>query len=412
MARRQEEDSLRNQVDQQVSFALNDTAGAVRYILDGANEHPNRIDASLGRANANPNAASQPNQNAFSTAQKTTSAFGQPSALGTNAVQPSFGAPSFGHTSASSQRPNPFSQPSRPTSFSQPRPAFGQQPALGQNSSFGQPSALGQNSAFGRPSQLGGQASAFGQPSASGQQTSFGRPVFGQSSFGQPSGLQQTSAFGRPPTSQSTVSPFAKAGQSSQQQSPFAQAGSGFGRGSGQPSSFTARNPFQPNVQVSEQTVPAPETTMDDDQMQDETSAQPPVNGPFGQPGFPSQLTNGLKSGQTSGTSTAAQSKFQDPQNYSTRDGTGRLRTWKGRPVEYVGPEPFYRRADDRSLERIWFPNGPSQDTKQTEAPGEAYDPKLDDLVEEYDYLGQYDAFKDDVMPLEPPLLEWRRYDL
>ena len=428
----QEENDLKSRVDQQIAFALNDIDGAIRYILEGENEHPNRIDICKGRATESNVATSQQNQSTFGTGQQTRSTFGQPSAFGTNMSRSGSGVPNFSLTSAPGQQPNSVSQPSslgQPASgFGQPSmlgqgSSFGQPSTLGQGSSFGQPSTLGQNSSFGRPSQIGNQTSAFGKPSSLGQQPAFGRPAFGQPafaqpafgrpafgqpSFGQPSAPQQSSAFSRPTQSQSTVSPFAQNGLSGQRESPFAQVQ---GNGRGQMPTAT-RNPFQPNAQNSAQGTAAPEMSMEDDQMQDGAVNQPSHNKGFGQVNSSQPLVNGFSSTHTNGTYNDAKPNYQDPSNYSTKDGSGRLRAWKGQPVVYDGAGVFYRRADNRSLERIWFPDGPPQGRNQTEAPPEAYAEKQEELEEQYQYLRDNDAFKGGIMPEEAPLLVWRRYDL
>ncbi|KAL9079528.1 MAG: hypothetical protein Q9157_001586 [Trypethelium eluteriae] len=435
--------NLKFEIDQQIDRIVTDTRGAVRYVLGGEKEHPNRID--ICDENSAPSQRKEPqtSQNPFLRGPQTSSTFGQPSASGTSAPKTGFGAPSFGQPSTSAQAPNPFS---RPSPFA-PSAPFGQPSNSGQGSSFGQPSALGQDSTFGKPSQFG-KPSAFGQPSALGQDStfgkpsfgqpssssqssalgqpssfgkpSFGQPSFGQPSFGQPSALQQASAFGKPSAFKSTASPFAEANQSAQKPSPFARAGTGTslvggsGGGSGQPSS-TSINPFQSNAQLSAQSTSAPETSMTDGQMQSSTSKPSYPFNSFSAANFTLPMTYGGVVTHTVGTGDEARAGSQDPTKYSTRDTTGRLLTWKGKPVVYQGSDVFYKRPDDGTLERIWFPDGPPrlpQDRNQTEGPPEDYAANKQELEKAYQYVREHDRFEDSVMPEEPPLTEWRRYDL
>jgi len=208
---------------QQIQTVLNDVDGAIKYIVDGENEHPNRVD--MVKQNSQPNSSSGTTNG---------SAFGQPSA----ATGGAFGKPSA------------FGQPSQPGAtgaFGHPSQmgggAFGRPSQLGAGSAFGQPSQPGSTSAFGRPSQPG-TGSAFGQPSQSGATSAFGQPsqpgatsAFGQPSqpgttgaFGQPSQPGTTSAFGQP-SQPGTTSAF---GQPSQPG-----AGSAFGQPS-QPGATSA----------------------------------------------------------------------------------------------------------------------------------------------------------------------------
>lgn len=132
----------------------------------------------------------------------------------------------------------------------------------------------------------------------------------------------------------------------------------------------------------------------------------------------PAAVANGTASAISSSPSTSA-----DPSTYSTRDPqSGRLRTWKNRPVEYVPKNPAepnefnacYRRADDNQLERIWFPDGPPGQQKDAVAPEEWYadEEKVGKLKEEFDYVRNNGAFKDGVMPDIPPKADWVAWDI
>lgn len=184
----------------QMETALNDLNGAVKYILDGENEHPNRNDIVQGK-----------------TGLQQAAAFGRPSApYGTN----------------------PFGQP---PALGATQSVFGQPSTLGQPSGLNQPVLPTQGSAFGQPSSLGGTMQPFGQPSSATGPFSAPSTVspfsqikpspFGQTpapstgGFGQPT--QPSGAFQAPPSSYpfgqpATASPFgAKTATQQQFSQPF-----------------------------------------------------------------------------------------------------------------------------------------------------------------------------------------------
>lgn len=201
----------------QIQTTLGNIQGAIQYIVEAGNKHPNRHD--ICKQNTLPGGTTgefgrdRPQSNPFGSS---TSTFGTPAA--TNNV---FGAPSqpagaFGQPAALGAKPNPFGTP-----------AFGQPAQPAAASPFGQPSALGAStSAFGAPSALGAKPNPFGTPATGG---AFGQPAAAPA-FGQPT--QPTSAFGQPAQLGATPSPFG---------APAAQATSAFG----QPAQLGAKpNPF------------------------------------------------------------------------------------------------------------------------------------------------------------------------
>ena len=101
--------------------------------------------------------------------------------------------------------------------------------------------------------------------------------------------------------------------------------------------------------------------------------------------------------------------KHPDVQTYSTRDASNRLLSWKSRPVEYIDDEPYYRRADNGNLEKIWFPNGPPPYDPDTERLEDEYD---EETKEAYRYTAEHHAFRDGAIPLNPPRREWCSYDM
>ena len=402
----QEAQNWFNNAEQQIQTALNDVEGAIQYMINGENEHPNRIDickrkgaiASLDRSQgvlprASP-AFGQPTP---------TSAFGQPSSLG----QPSS---TFGQQQSTFGQPSAFGQPAqfgRPsTSFGQPTSTFGQPaalaptfgqsstpgsafsqptssaPAFGQSSStpaFGQASNLGHRPAltpaFGAPSSLGSNqppasgfastSNTFGQPSAPAPTSAFGQtPTGPANAFGQQSTPSTTSVFGQP--SPAAVNPFSK------------------------PAANPTRNVFAQSDPSSSSLGPS--------------STQIP--NAFGQvsntsEGGPSEVPN-----TPFGTLAASQPKGQPQQVHATYAGD-RLKTWKGKPVTYDDSIPYVK-AQDGQLEKIHFPNGPPSLSKSPELPDELYD---EGTKENYRFMMGHSDFKDGVMPNLPPKREWCKWD-
>ncbi|CBX98083.1 predicted protein [Plenodomus lingam JN3] len=236
---KQEEAALGIKMEQQLKAISDDIPGAIKYIEDGVNVHPNRIDLANGTASSNGPASlfggtSAATANPFGKPAAPTNPFStapvsQPSAFG-QASKPGFGHPGFGQPSNPAQSTSAFGQPSNP----------------GQNASpFGQPSNSGQNaSPFGASSGLSLKPSPFGQPSTLGSAGQFGKPAFGSSGFGQPSmpgtgsafgqtsSVGQASAFGQP-SAPGAASGFSQINALGQKPSPFSNPGfgqSGFGQ--------------------------------------------------------------------------------------------------------------------------------------------------------------------------------------
>ncbi|KAH1730909.1 hypothetical protein KXX25_006780 [Aspergillus fumigatus] len=409
----QEAQALYAESIKQMEAALNDVNGAVKFILDGINEHPNRIDITEGKAG--PASGQGPSPFGQPAAVAQTSAFGQPSALG------GAGAPAFG-------KPAGFGQPS----------AFGQPSTLGQTPGFGQPSALGQSTPFGKPSALG--QPAFGKPA-------FGQPSFGQPAFGQPSAPGTgTGPFGQP----STTSPFGQISSQNQGQ------GGGFAQAAG----ATTTSPF---AQAAGGQQPAAPAGFGQTSTTTQTSATPfgrPVQAPspFGQPQAPTapfgqpaaapspfgaaaqQATPSPFNQPTGGFGQAAQAapttsaskpitdngppptiKIDDPNELNpipplsgqtVKDPmTQRLSMWKGQPVKYIDNVPCYLHPQDRqTYVRIFFPDGPPDQASLRDAHGkpEEYTPEV---TEQYEFFLKNGYFKDGVIPSVPPKSEWVSFD-
>ncbi|OAL54946.1 hypothetical protein IQ07DRAFT_584085 [Pyrenochaeta sp. DS3sAY3a] len=249
----QEETALNEKMQQQVKAIVDDIDGAIRYIEEGANVHPNRID--IAKGNVAPGASGGSAAASSASSSNPFLKVPQSSALG-QASSPGFGRPAFGQPSNPAQTTSAFGQPSNPgqttSAFGQPSnpgqttSAFGQPSNPGQTTSaFGQTSNPGQTaSPFGTASSLGPKPSPFGQPSALAGAGGFGKPAFGASGFGQPSlpgsgsafgqtsSMGQGSAFGQP-SAPGTTSGFGQASALGQKPNAFSNPGfgqSGFGK--------------------------------------------------------------------------------------------------------------------------------------------------------------------------------------
>ncbi|KAJ5613951.1 hypothetical protein N7528_007605 [Penicillium herquei] len=412
----QEAQALYEESVNQMNNALNDINGAIKYITEGANEHPNRIDITEGNTAPAQNQAPAAGQSAFGQP-----AFGQPTA-------PNQASNQFGGSSSGWGQPSQPVQPAQPAqpAFGAPS-AFGQPATLGQGSAFGQPSTLGQGSAFGQPSSLG-QGSAFGQPSNVGGQGAFGKPAFGQSAFAQAANNQPgfgQPAFGQPSApaapaapfgAAATASPFGAAANQQTNASPFGQvaaqqpAASGFGQPSGpgpfgqpstnpspfgqpqqaqptpfgQPSAPAANNAFgQPSAPAASNPFGAP--------------SKPAA--PFGQPaaaqGVPVTFTDVGPPAYLKSDIPGELTPVPRLQGETRRDPTtNRLTMWKGQRVEYVNDHPCYIHPEDNKT--------PSQGEP------EDYTPEIEEM---YKYFLANGCFKDGVIPKVPPKREWISFD-
>ncbi|KAF9891741.1 hypothetical protein FE257_003222 [Aspergillus nanangensis] len=416
----QEAQVLFTESTQQMDVILRDIDGAVKYLVNGIHEHPNRIDITEGRTGPGASQGQGP------------SPFGQPSTFG----QPAASAPGFGQPSGSGfGQPSTFGQPSAgPASgFGQPS-TFGNPSTAGPTSGFGQPSVPGSNLAFGKPSAPSAGAPAFGQ-------SSFGQPAFGQgagtSAFGKASaanspfaqisgqgqGIGGTTGFAQ---ASSTVSPFAQTVQQQPQQQPaslgFHQPSAPQSSAFGQPSQAAA--PFgqpqqqQPSGFGQPSTAASPFAAV----------AQPPTPSPFGQPsgGFAQQQQQQQQQQPSAPAPTASSGppaiiKVEGPNELNPippltgetmrHPTTKRLITWKGQPVKYLNDLPCYLHPQDRqTYVRIFFPDGPPDEAslRDAQAKPETYTPEV---TEQYKFFVQNGYFKDGVIPSVPPKTEWASFD-
>ncbi|KAL8693975.1 MAG: hypothetical protein Q9218_001273 [Villophora microphyllina] len=408
----QEAQVLYSNAEKQIQAALSDLDGAIKYLNDAANKHPNRVDM----CNAAGGVPAQPQQP--SNGSRTRSgAFGSD----TNLAKPAFGqasapASAFGQSTLGQTAAPAFGQPSTPA------PSFGQ-PAFGQRSA--------PTSAFGQP--------AFGQTAAPapafGQTTSLSQPP---SLFGQPSIPNAAPAFGQNPTpspfgqAQQTINPsLQQPSQQAAQQPALGQQSNGFGQGSstghqaarpfGQQQTPVASNPFTvtakpplafgqssttPNNQAAQPTAPQPSSIFGQN-----SKPQPPPS--FGQASdlqpagdvFGSkdpardisikqsavlafgQPTAQLTAGEPGLLATTVVPAAQPSATYEIRastikktfapgnPGTRKLLSWDGQKVTYIDDEPCIKNARDGGWQRIWFPEGPPTFTEKTQEYPEGYAP-------------------------------------
>ena len=427
-----EAQSLVSNAEQQIQTAVSDIEGAIRYLIEGEKQHPNRFDVckvrGMGTAGGiRSQGASQP-PSAFQSA----TAFGKPSVpTGPSAGSSSFGKPAFGQSAAPGTgfgKPA-FGQPAN-TSSAFRQPAFGQTASTG--SAFGNPSSIGQNapvfgkaasglaqqgSGFGQASALGGQGNPFGQASGASRSstfgrpsTSFGQPASGTSDFGQLSSTSEqpqnafdgqtaaTSAFGKPAFGNTTVSNTQSNAFNSNNN--ITQANM-FGQ---------SQPPSAPNAFTSSAQTATASTTV----------AQPSSNNnPFG---MKTQQVNQQGFGQPSAQSSTSGQGMQTvkgdagkPLNGVVRSATippsmdsqGRLVTWNGKKVTYIDNEPCFR-GKSGSWEKVWFPGGAPTYSKTPDVAQDDYD---EETKENYRYMMGHGEFKDGIMPLLPPRREWSNWD-
>ncbi|CAO2656134.1 Nn.00g049370.m01.CDS01 [Neocucurbitaria sp. VM-36] len=460
----QEESALNEKMQQQVKAILDDIDGAIRYVEEGANTHPNRIDIAKGIASTSSpaNSLTAPSSsgsssnpflkapsNAFTAGSSAqTSAFGQTST-------PGFGRPAFGQTSNPAQTTSAFGQPSNPGQNASPfgststlgqKPSpFGQPPALGGASGFakptfgasgfGQTSTPGSGSAFGQTNSLG-QGPAFGQPSAPGTTSAFGQanslgqkpspfsnPGFGQSAFGQASQPgANASPFGQ--QAQSNASPFGQQAQSST--SPFGQQAQSTTSPFGQQAQSTS-SPFGQQPQQGTQAPAFGQQTQPNQQANPflQAQSQKPANeavpfggtassqtSAFGQPSLPVSSVSAFGT-QPQNTSTPPSNPFQQKSQVSDPSTTAAPSqpAFQGQTAS-----PFSTQAPQSvpasTLKAQPAPAGDVKiDAKDRfkEGKPEEYEGEQGRILEEiYRRVNQLGRFNDnEEIPLVPPKCEW-----
>ncbi|KAI9768780.1 MAG: hypothetical protein M1835_006811 [Candelina submexicana] len=422
----QEAQGLVNNAQQQNQAALNDLDGAIKFIVDGVNNHPNRLD--ICAASKSPNASNTQPQTSYP----------QPNLPSirptiTNGTAPMFGQPqgSFGQPSTPALPPT-FSQPIQinsqlPNEASGPS-SFGRPSQLGANPGFGQPSQLG--GGFGQPTQLGSKPNPFGPPSQLGGNTAFGQPS-------QPNPISQANPFTQHATAANGFSTQGRtttnggfgqpsqptdSGETGQAMQPVTNGGFG------QPTQPAAVNPFSrsneapylaavANPQSAKPTQPNPVFSPPPlSARPTPTSGNSCVSTTYGTAGvnlgnwpkdstnnpvpFPIQVSDPYE--------TSSSLPHPDIRSYSVRDPKNTLLVWKGQAVYYIDKVPCFKRIDDGTLERIWFPDGPPGYNKETELTMEEYDEATKDA---YLFMRDNASFEDGLMPMQPPRREWSTWD-
>lgn len=384
----QEAHALLNEAELQNATALKDVDGAIKYVLDGENRHPNRHDVCKARG-ADP----------------------------TKLQGLSGPTTSFSQTS-------PFvSQPQALSAFGRaPTSAFSQPPPLGQpNPSFGQPTSLTQLSAFSRPTSQPN--ATFGQPSNPG--SAFGRSQFSpapstavtnqptnsfQSAkpqpFGQPPPSAPRNPFGQPAT-QAVPNPFGQ---------PVPQAQNAFSRDSApqfppQPTNSFGPHPNPSPYTFAQQTPPQPTSVFGNPSAPPSAFSQQSNSAPAASSSRPSNPAPPNVFAQPNASTVPMATPFnapsQTPSN-ARRDTNGKLLSWKGQPVSYMGELPCYKNPKG-SWERIWFPDGPPDFLKAESLPDVQYD---EGTIQNYLQLRQTGRFKENIIPALPPKREWLSWDL
>jgi nucleoporin NUP42 len=385
----------------------------VQYVYNAENEHPNRIDIcnsnslpALGGTSPfnQPSTNSLPTANAFSSAtsgiQPTSTAnpFG---ASSTQAVQPAIGT-GFGQPSSLGQRVNPFGASN----------VGGQTGASGSNAFLAPGPSSSAGNPFGAPSQAPRSAVPASNPFGAPSQPAASNP------FGGAAPAPAPNPFGSQPTPAAAPNPFGAIVQPANS-NPFSAAPSSVSLSpigaptppvisipQGAPSAPVAMNPFGAPS-------PASANPFGASSQPPATSAsrfgQPPVpyqQNPFGAP--KPQTSNGFTQGASAAPATTgaqvpspyaptAESQHPSIDNYSSRDGNGRLTMFKGKAVVY-----------NNGVEKIWFPNGAPPYYKATEADDELYD---EATKASYFHMRETGTFPNGEIPLVPPKREFCLWD-
>ncbi|KAI1905983.1 hypothetical protein LOZ61_006864 [Ophidiomyces ophidiicola] len=345
--------------ENQIHAILNDIEGAIKYLINGTNQHPNRIDFIDGKGMHHS---------------------GPP-------------APA-----ASSQWTTPFRQPTQAID------------------GFGKPSVPGQQQqqqqiAFG---QAASGPPIFGRPSAISQTTS---DTSAPAAFGQISTTTQTVSQEQLDCVKiNTISPFTRVSNQShsyrQLQRPIqGQFGTGVATGTLEPSQM--KNPFR---QPSSTLIPSTPISSGDPQAHTNIfSSQSPM---FGRETTTARPTHQLSSPvPPPSTIISANIITLNPLPKLTGETqhdpmTNKLLVWKGQVVKYIDDEPCYQHPDNpTTFVHIFFPDGaPTPDAFKSSigTPGEY----TSGIETAYSYSKEHGAFKNGLMPLVPPKPEWCSFDL
>lgn len=453
----QEAKALNDNAEQQIHTALADLDGAIKYITDAENKHPNRVDICMAKGGDPLQPQESPGgfrarSGAFAAASTSgLSGFGKPPPP---APVPAFGKPAFGQAAAPASA---FGKPSAPalnlaqsssgptaatSAFGQSStstPAFGQ-PSVGQAATpapaFGQPTSLGQKpSAFSQPSNTI-LAPAFGQtstPAPFGQAQQTANPLGGQQAQKQPGSAQQNSPFGQQPSTGPQTSRAFGQQQASTNLHPFAitKPPSAFGQPAtalasppGQPAAPQPSNAFGQASTPQTSTVfgqisnsqPAVKSFGSKDSAQNLgifRHSKPPPAPTFGQPAAQAPAGGLVASAQATATPSSAwrNNRKPVPKTFGPgNQGSRKLLSWQGQSVTYIDDEPCIKNAQDGGWQKIWFPEGPPAFTDKTPEYPEGY--VLDEASRmKFEHFLQHGVGSDGLIPDWPPPREMISWD-
>lgn len=413
----QEAQTLYNNAEQQIQKVLSDLNGALKYITDATNQHPNRLDVCKAKG-GEPSQLLQPSGVFQSGAGPPISGptFGKPSFGQAAAPAPAFGQPTntgqkpTGFAQSSTPNPAPtFGQTSVPTLLGQPQAAAPlgaqpsqQPPASGQTSMFspfGQPQQaakpLGaqqaqQQPAFGQQGSLlrnqpstGPQASViFGQQQTPTLSNPFSKAPTTTSAFGQAS-TAPTNPFGKPEAPQ-TSNAFGKTSAPQPAVNPFGSKDSPKGLGtSGQGKPTFAPTFGQPAAPSSSGIFAMP-------------TEKPSIQAPTAAPTAP--MSQAVNKGA------ATNAKFE-----TDKEGNRKLLSWQGKKVTYVGDDPCIKNSSDGGWQKIWFPEGAPAFTSKTQEYPDGYVPD-EAARENFKHFFQHGVGLDRLIPDMPPprdMISW-----
>ena len=378
----QEAQQLFTNAEQQIQSALNDVDGAIKYIVGGRDQHPNRIDICKARGSISSQGnVPSPMQSSTSTMhQAQSSTFGQPSLPAQTSG--TFGKPStpFGQASSLGNHLNPFAdagsffgQPSGPNPFTKAlATTFGQ---ASQQMPFGQQSTGG----FGQPSAP--RSGPFGQPSAA-QPSPFSQQAQPQpTAFG--AALAPSNPFARPPTQTQPIStPFGQATPA--QSTPFGAAPTPFINPVNRGSASTQATTF-----AFGQPQPQPQSTSE-----------------FGRPATQPQQGSGFGQAPAQSPPKTAPTASVPSSGPTRKDSRGQLTVWHGKPITYVDGEPCFKRPDGL-WEKVWFPDAVPSWKKEITVPEGWWTDEVKGVYERARAAGGFEGLMPDVMPKR----EWVSWD-
>ncbi|TQS34105.1 hypothetical protein Golomagni_05525 [Golovinomyces magnicellulatus] len=372
--------------EQQIQHSLQNIDDAIKYLMEAANYHPNRVDicrqSELGRVHSAPTITKNsnpfqvtPNQNSLTiqSDQKpfiSSSTFGKPSAQVFGAPTTSTGI--FGQPSTLGQRSNPFAAAN--SNFGAPS-----QSTMAYENSFR--SNLGNGLAKTNPNPFAQAAintlNKFPAYEVSGRQNPFGSSS--SPAFGAPSSTPVTQRDPKtdietqlnPVFNQSSLNPFAVLSNNTNTNNSVV---------SNLKNPFV--NPIEPHLNVSNTSMNEPDRV------------EP-------------KMLNSFNSNLPGGTSDHL-SDHQILKSHSPNNLHENLKSFKNRNFEYRDKIPGFINKEG-IWERIWFPDGKPKFSEDAKMPFETV---YDELTSKaYSYARQNKRFENGWIPALPPKDIWCEYD-